>query len=84
LSNPTDSSNSANFKGLASPLSRMPQDTRSRAISTLSEAEVRMFQASSAFVSACQEATVAMHALTAKIREMEKKVEPQRKLKVKA
>jgi hypothetical protein len=49
-----------------------------------SEAEARMFQASSAFVSACQEATVAMHALTAKIREMEKKVEPVRRVKAKA
>jgi hypothetical protein len=48
-----------------------------------SEAEIRMFQASSAFVSACQEATVAMHALTAKIREMEKKVDLSGKTKVK-
>ncbi len=45
---------------------------------SLAEAEIRMFQASSAFVSACQEATVAMHALTAKIKEMEKKAEPVR------
>jgi hypothetical protein len=51
---------------------------------SLEEAQLRMFQASSAFVSACQEATVAMHALTAKIREMEKKVEPGRKVKAKA
>lgn len=51
---------------------------------SLEEAEFRMFQASSAFVSACQEATVAMHALTAKIREMEKKAEPVKKPKVKA
>lgn len=49
--------------------------TRSQPAGSLAEAETRMFQASSAFVSACQEATVAMHALTAKIREMEKKVE---------
>jgi hypothetical protein len=50
---------------------------------SLEEAEFRMFQASSAFVSACQEATVAMHALTAKIRDMEKKVEQGRKVKAK-
>jgi hypothetical protein len=51
---------------------------------SLEEAEFRMFQASSAFVSACQEATVAMHALTAKIRAMEKKVEPIKGSKAKA
>jgi hypothetical protein len=50
---------------------------------SISEAEARMFQASNAFVSACQEATMAMHALTAKIREMEKKVAPVRKEKIK-
>jgi hypothetical protein len=57
---------------------------RSSSPASLEEAEFRMFQASSAFVSACQDATVAMHALTAKIREMEKKVEPRRKVKTKA
>jgi hypothetical protein len=43
-----------------------------------------MFQASRAFVSACQEATVAMHALTAKIREMEKTLEQDKRAKTKA
>jgi hypothetical protein len=45
---------------------------RSQPAGNLAEAETRMFQASSAFVSACQEATVAMHALTAKIKDMDK------------
>jgi hypothetical protein len=57
---------------------------RSGAQEAHSEAEIRMFQASSAFVSACQEATVAMHALTAKIREMEKKLVPAKKKKIKS
>ncbi len=48
--------------------------------SAWAEVEVRMFHASGAFVSACQEATVAMHALTAKIREMEKNAEPPRRV----
>jgi hypothetical protein len=52
--------------------------------SSFSEAETRMFQASRAFVSACQEATVAMHALTAKIREMEKTLEQDKRAKTKA
>lgn len=64
-------------------MSSVPSERAIRSIPTgsLAEAEIRMFQASSAFVSACQEATVAMHALTAKIKEMEKKAEPSRKIK---
>lgn len=57
--------------------------TRSALAGSLAEAETRMFQASSAFVSACQEATVAMHALTAKIRAMEKMAEPPRSKRIK-
>jgi hypothetical protein len=45
------------------------------------EAAMRIFQASNAFVNACQEATVALHALTAKIRAMEASAEPARKRK---
>lgn len=58
--------------------------SRSKQIGSLSEAETRIFQASSAFVSACHEATVALYALTAKIREIDKKVELRPRGKVKA
>ncbi|NJM43672.1 MAG: hypothetical protein HC858_06275, partial [Brachymonas sp.] len=48
--------------------------------SPLRQAEIRVFQASNVFVGACQEATMALHALTAKIRELEKALQPPRRV----
>jgi hypothetical protein len=50
--------------------------TRSSIQARISESEARIFQASSAFVSACQDATLALYALTAKLREIEKAQTP--------
>jgi hypothetical protein len=50
---------------------------------SITQAQIHMFQASSTFVNACQDATMALHALTAKIKEIEKKLEPARKVKAK-
>jgi hypothetical protein len=57
------------------------RDSPDHVHNSFGHSEVRMFQASNAFVNACHEATVAMHALTAKIRELEKQVSATQKVK---
>jgi hypothetical protein len=65
---------------ISPPCASIGRVTPSHSGAITSEAKARMFQASSTILSACQEATVAMHALTGKIREMDRKVEPGRKV----
>ncbi len=47
------------------------------------QSDGRVFQASNTFVHACMDATMAMHALTAKIKELEKYIRQMRKASAK-
>jgi hypothetical protein len=69
------------MQALSTPLHSLGQAPRSTLADQQAEAAIRIFQASNAFVGACQEATVALHALTAKIRAMEAPAVPVRKRK---
>ncbi len=69
------------MQALSTPLHSPGPAARSSLATQEAEAAMRIFQASNAFVNACQDATVALQALTAKIRAMEAPVEPARKRK---